>query len=48
MADVLVVCSLDVVTGTTGRFGKIFLLGVLVIVIARSTQRITVVSPPAL
>jgi hypothetical protein len=48
MADVPVVCSLNVVTGTAGRFGTIFLLGVLVIVIARSTQRIIAVSLPAL
>jgi hypothetical protein len=48
MADVPVVCSLNVVTGTTGRFGTIFLLGVLVIVIAHSTQRTIVVSLPAL
>jgi PAS domain S-box-containing protein len=31
VAETLVVCSLNVVTGTTGRFGTLFLLGVLVI-----------------
>jgi PAS domain S-box-containing protein len=31
VAETLVVCSLNVVTGTTGRFGTIFLLGVLVV-----------------
>jgi PAS domain S-box-containing protein len=31
VAETLVVCSLNVMTGTTGRFGTIFLLGVLVI-----------------
>jgi PAS domain S-box-containing protein len=31
VAETLVVCSLNVVTGTTGRFGTLFLLGVLVV-----------------
>jgi PAS domain S-box-containing protein len=31
VVETLVVCSLNVVTGTTGRFGTLFLLGVLVI-----------------
>jgi len=29
--ETLVVCSLNLVTGTTGRFGTLFLLGVLVV-----------------
>jgi PAS domain S-box-containing protein len=31
VVETLVVCSLNVVTGTTGRFGTLFLLGVLVV-----------------
>src|SRR5258705_11394031 len=31
VAETLVVCSLNVVTGTTGRFGTMFLLGGLVV-----------------